>query len=188
MMDLKRENFLCGNKLKQNLIFWSLFISFFEFFKENIITKVKGLFITGMEKWEAITDNWYQTEVLVKKRKDVRISSLMWLQECNALNDKDIETLTNIRKNRNKLVHEFVFAIEEWIIENYEKDYQKLMKIYLKFNKWWITSIEEMGIPESNVYEWIESSSTIMFKAMYKIAMGNNKGYEKILNSLKSSI
>lgn len=188
------ENFLEPKKLKENLIFISLFISIYENFKETIIENVKYFYWSGIKDGKAIFKD-YEKEVLnkvtIKKNKKI-ISTLNWFKENGAITEDDIENFKKITSMRNSLVHEMSNKLFEGLSNDVFELYIVMIELFEKITKWWIKEIEISisGDFTAEQYEnilWDEVTSVNLefLKIMYDIAVNNNEEYYKILKNNK---
>ncbi len=188
------ENFLEPKKLKENLIFISLFISIYESFKETIIENVKYFYWSGIKDRKAIFKD-YEKEVLnkvtTKKNKKI-IATLNWFKENGAITEDDIENFKKITSMRNSLVHEMSNKLFEGLSNDVFELYIVMIELFEKITKWWIKEIEipisgDFTVEQYENILWDEVTSVKLefLKIMFDIAVNNNEEYYKILKDNK---
>lgn len=182
------ESLLNPNQTKQNLLVASLVLAGFELLKTTIEDRVKAFLckvkIKENGKLEYIMTQDYKSEVserkipgIDKKRhKDYHLfySSCLWLKEMKAINEKDIDDLEKIRKQRNDIAHNLVnLLIDDDSNINFDL-LKKIQQLLLKIEKWWIVEVElsdpyyiKFEIDENN----IQTGLTILLDYLIMIAL-----------------
>lgn len=140
----KWEQFLNPEILKSNLILVSLFIAFFESLKDYLVEQPKSFFSVGFSSEEGeIISPEYKEKVLSFDRKNVVNASLLWFKNFEAIKEIDIIDFATLRKYRNKLAHELFDTLFEGLEETiFKENFDKLMALRIKLEKWWTLNIE----------------------------------------------
>lgn len=187
------ERFLNPTSLKTNLIVGSVYLTSFEILKDSIINRLKDFFIEGIDDNGFIYNNKYKEKVLTLAKSPLK-SSLVWLKNEEAINDKDIEDFNKINTFRNKLAHQML----DFIVNTPEDDFidllNKMIDLFSKIEKWWILNVE---IPTSSEYyeneineEEVFSGTMLTLKLLLDIAIGDendsNKYYEHFFKNTKT--
>jgi len=134
--DVKKswENFLNPKTLRSNLIVASVFLSAFEILKDCIIERPKEMFLTGFDENGLIINKDYNSKVL-SLNKSPTYASLEWLKIHDAINQKDIEAFTKIKKCRNELAHELPNFITEGIKNDPTPNFQSIVDLLGKIER-----------------------------------------------------
>lgn len=189
------KNVLDPKILKSNLEFISLYISLYEKLEDTIISRIKE-FHTVIEPDE----KEYNDKVLklydpkkcpkINNQSKRLISSLIWLLNQNAITDSDILTISNLKKERNKLTHEMFNIIVQGLPKDIHLRFLEMINVFNKIEKWWIVEIE---IPTScyfeNVndidFENVMSGNMCVLQLILNISLnGSNKDFEEICKKL----
>lgn len=184
-------NILDPQILKSNLEFISLYIALYEKLEDVIISRVKD-FYTVIE----LNDVEYQNKVLnlynpkkcskINQQCKTLISSLIWLLEANAITDHDINIISNLKKERNKLTHEMFDFLTQGLPKDIHLRFSDMISVFNKIEKWWIVEVE---IPTNCEFENIEdadlenvmSGHMLILQLILNIAAkGSNKDFEEI--------
>lgn len=171
--------FLDPENLKDNLLFSSLYVAYFESFKEYVVETVKFFFNTGFSEDEYIFSDDYKTKVLSKDKSPIK-ATLIWLKELEAIDQSDILLYDELRQYRNKLSHELLTLLFEGLHDDLPKNLTKLINVRVKIEKWWILNIE---IPTSGDYEAHETpteedimtGSQLVNKLIFDMLSGDEK-------------
>lgn len=175
-MEENNFDFLKPDNLKSSLIFCSLYIAFFESFKDYIIEEVKGFYTIEYNKNGNFIDPEYKENVLNRNKSEL-YACLYWLEEINAVSCDDLAIFDGLKKYRNKLSHEmldFVFSGDK---DELERKLVSLFELRIKIEKWWILNIDISIDPDfsDKVVEEkdVISSSQILYKIIIDILTGN---------------
>lgn len=150
------EKIINQSQIKQNLPVASLFLASFELLKTTIEDRIKGFLcnvkIKENGKIEYIMSQDYKSEVIERKipKLDRRkykeyhlfYSSCLWLKDMNAIDEKDVDDLKKIRKQRNDIAHNLVnLLIDDDTNINLDL-LKKTQDLLIKIEKWWIVEVE----------------------------------------------
>ena len=168
--------FLKPETLRENLISISLFISAFEMFKEQVISKPETFYSDGFDQNGSIINEKYKTDVLTKSKSKI-LASLLWFKEMEAIDQHDIDSFNEIRIHRNEVAHEIMNFISD---ANKNLDFsifRKLIDLLSKIEKWWFINFE-MGVDPEMLPEGANAKDVIpgpiwSFQVMLDIALGN---------------
>lgn len=133
--------FLNPDSLKERLISISVFVATFESFNHFVVEQVRFFFNTGFDESGYTFSPEYKVKVLSKDKNQVN-ASLKWLKELGAIQESDIITFHEIRKKRNKLVHEMMDLITEGLEEDMPELFVHMIDLKIKIEKWWIINVE----------------------------------------------
>jgi hypothetical protein len=178
MTDFKKswEKFLHPETLKENLIAISLFITAFESFKENIISKPELFFANGFDENGRTVDDKYKTDVLSKSKSRL-YASLLWLKEAGAIEQSDIESFDSIRRHRNEIAHEPMEFLANSERNFDASKFEDLIKLLTKIEKWWFInfelSIDPDILPEGANADEVIPGPIWSLQLMLDIALGN---------------
>ncbi len=175
------KNILNPNTLKSNLILSSLYITFFESLKDYIVDKVKEFYLTGLEDNEFTYSSQYDEKItskITKKNKLLKVS-LNWFVDCGAIEVDRVKEFDDLVDYRNFLAHEMSKFMFEGDFDVLEDKLEKLMKLQVDLDRWWILNIEiptnpdfdNKNIEEENVI----SSSEILYKIIMEVLSGDEE-------------
>lgn len=182
------EKFLNPEALKGNLIAISLFITAFEYFKENIIAKPEAFFTDSFDESGKNLDAKYSTDVLSKSKSKI-FASLLWLKEVGAIEQSDIEIFDSIRRHRNEVAHEPMD-----FLANSERNldvsmFQRLIELLIKIEKWWFINfelaIDPDMLPEGANPDDVIAGPVWSLQLMLDIALGNEPESGHYYNAFK---
>lgn len=184
-------NILDPQILKPNLEFISLYIALYEKLEDTIISRIKD-FYTVIE----LDETEYHNEVLtlydpkrcpnINKQCKTLISSLIWLLNINAITANDIEQISNLKKERNKLTHEMFDLLSQGLPENLHSKLVNMVGIFNKIEKWWIVEVEiptgcEIDNIEDADMDNVMSGNMLILQVILNIATNNsNKDFEEV--------
>lgn len=190
------DNLSNSEKVKDNMIFFSMYLLLFENMKENCISRLKSFFegiqtINGKVKL-AISNEYKKIEnKKFNGKKNIFLATMNWFVENGAINQEEFETLINIRNDRNKISHELLKLLYNDFDEVMVENFLKCIEIYKKIDNWWILNIE---IPISGEYNFDEiledqviSGNLLMISIVMENIYGSNT-YKKIIDEIKSKI
>lgn len=141
------SNISNGNILRSNIQTASLFVLFFESFKDFAVNSLKNCYCYDELRIDngritAKESDTYKKEVRSFNRKDALAASLCWYKEAGALSDQDVQTLLNIRMRRNILVHELHSVLLTGLTPQDKEMLDQLISLYQKLDFWWLENIE----------------------------------------------
>lgn len=149
------ETFLNPQKLKQNLIRTSLFISTYETIKSRIVDEIRGFYTFEWKlneqtrEMEPKIGDQYKKQVLDLYSKDEFHACCLWLVEGNAFTQEDLITIAKARKHRNAITHEMSkFLISPKTHSVDDQLFAAMIEIIKKFDRWWFKEIEASINPE----------------------------------------
>ena len=76
-------------------------------------------------------------------------ASLKWLQNINAIDDKDLEIFERIKKCRNKLAHEMLSFASSGVDFDVSEVFKEMVELLRKIEIWWFKNLEMAMDPES---------------------------------------
>ena len=165
------EDYLNPEKLKNKLIISSLFIASFESLKDYIVEELKFFYNIGFSGDKYILSKEYTKDVL-EKDKSVLKASLLWFKDNGALSDEDLMIFDRLRAYRNKLSHELMRLLFDDLLDNISEDFNKLLEIRIKIEKWWILNIEiPTNLDFDNRKEITEDDITTPSQMIYKLIL-----------------
>jgi hypothetical protein len=175
----KWEDFLDPENLKDNLLFSSLFIAYFESFKEYVVDEVKFFFNTGFTNGEYTFSDDYKNKVLIKDKSPVK-ATLLWLIEMEAAEDNDVLLYDQFRQLRNELSHNLMSLLFEGLPKDLPEKLMQLINLRVKIEKWWILNVE---IPTGMEFESdkipgeedITTGSQIISRLIFDMLSGDEK-------------
>lgn len=148
------EKFLNPDTLKSSLIRASIYLSAYELLKNSIIDHLRGFFDS---KWklndktgeiETVISESYKDKVRSLYPKDEFHSCCLWFVENKAISQKDLDSITKIRKHRNSIAHElpkYLGSVKYDVDKNLLKE---LIEIIRKVDTWWLREIEITTNPD----------------------------------------
>lgn len=187
------ERFLNPEVLRNNLILGSIYITSFEILKDTIITKLKDFFIDGIDENGFIYNDKYKTKVLALHKNPLQ-ASLIWLQNMDAIDNKDIQKFKKIKTFRNKLAHEMLDFIANIPEDDLLELFNDMINLLTKIGRWWIINVEIPTNPDYDGQEINEDEITpgmnITLQLLFDIALGNEeeakKYYDKFLKKKRN--
>lgn len=184
-------NILDPEILKPNLEFISLYIALYEKLEDTIISRVKD-FYTIIE----LDDIEYQNKVLalyehkkcpkINKQCKTLISSLIWLLNLNAITNDDIDIISNLKKERNKLTHEMFDLLTQGLPKDVHSRLVEIINVFNKIEKWWIveveipTSCEIENINDADLDNVMSGHMIILQIILNIVTNGSNKDFEEV--------
>ena len=171
--------------LKRNLINCSLFILAYEIFKQSVIDHPKGFYCHEWENGKWKISQRYKDDVIKLHPKDLFHASCLWFKENDAIDEKDIEKISAIRKHRNEIAHELpsYIAADKNINEDLFFD---LFLLLSKVDRWWIINFEVPTNPDFDGQEIDEnetySGNMIMLDMIRRILSGDDQELSELRN------
>lgn len=141
------EKFLNPESLRLGIENIAFFICVFEMFKDAVIDKPKTMyadvnsisFVNG--RLDFGLSDVYKTNVK-DKSNNIAEASLLWLMGAGAISNADIEKYHQIRRYRNKVIHEMAYVLTS-SDEDFRSDlFEDLINLYVKIEKWWFFNFE----------------------------------------------
>jgi len=194
--ELKTNNswlqFLDPENLKGNLIYSSLYIALFEALKDYVVSEVASFFSNGFTDTKTQYSERYTTHVKDKDKNLVK-ASMLWLKECEAINDVDLEVFEELRLFRNKLSHELLTLLFSNLTNELPEKLDALVSLRIKIETWWILNVELPTDPNNVEFSHIKendiiASSEILLKLLSDILSGDEKKASFYVNEFKKSI
>ena len=142
------ERALHPETLKTNIITASIFSMAFEMLKSSIIEKIEGFFTNGFDENGMIVSPEYKEKVLFLNRSPL-YASLKWLQDMNAIDDKDLERFEHIKKCRNTLAHEMLTFASSGVDFDVAEAFDEMIGLLRKIEIWWFENLETAIDPET---------------------------------------
>jgi hypothetical protein len=142
------ERALHPETLKTNIITASIFSMAFEMLKSSIIEKIEGFFTNGFDENGMIVSPEYKEKVLSLNRSPL-YASLKWLQDMNAIDDKDLERFEHIKKCRNTLAHEMLTFASSGVDFDVAEAFDEMIGLLRKIEIWWFENLEMAIDPEA---------------------------------------
>lgn len=134
--------------LKTNIITASIFSMAFEMLKSSIIEKIEGFFTNGFNENGMIVSPEYKEKVLTLNRSPL-YASLKWLQNMDAIDDKDLERFEHIKKCRNTLAHEMLTFASSGVDFDVAEAFEEMIGLLRKIEIWWFENLEMAINPEA---------------------------------------
>ena len=190
----KLKDFFEPDLLKFNLTFISVFIAIYENFKETMISNVKSFYCNGFKNGKEIYEN-YEKEVLglVKTEKDSKQikATIEWLIIRGAFNERDKTTFKNATDMRGSFAHDMSSKLFEGISDDAFELFVDMVKMFKKFDIWWISEIElpisgEFTAEQQDDIDWdgVTSMNRLFLEIMCDIALTGNDKYSKMMESM----
>tara|TARA_B100002049_G_scaffold121749_1_gene89940 strand:- start:2265 stop:2858 length:594 start_codon:yes stop_codon:yes gene_type:complete len=142
------ERALHPETLKTNIITASIFSMAFEMLKSSIIEKIEVFFTNGFDENGMIVSPEYKEKVLSLNRSPL-YASLKWLQDMNAIDDKDLERFEHIKKCRNTLAHEMLTFASSGVDFDVAEAFDEMIGLLRKIEIWWFENFEMAIDPEA---------------------------------------
>lgn len=142
------ERVLHPETLKTNIITASIFSMAFEMLKSSIIEKIEGFFINGFDENGIIVGPEYKEKVLSLNRSKL-YASLKWLQDMDAIDDKDLEKFEYIKRCRNTLAHEMLMFTSSGVQFDVAEAFKEIIGLLRKIEIWWFENLEMAIDPEA---------------------------------------
>ncbi len=187
------NNLINNEKIKDNMIFYSMYLLVFENLKENCISTVRSFFeeiknVNGKNKI-VLSDEYKKIEnKKINGKKNVFLAILDWFAEMGAISKEDFESFLEIRNDRNKISHELLKLLYNDSDEKMVQNFLKCIEIYKKIDKWWILNIEIPIAGEYNNDEILEdeviSGNLLMISIVLDNIYGTNS-YKEIIDKLR---
>jgi hypothetical protein len=175
----KWKTFLNPDILKPSLIIYSIFITVFEILKQQVVERIKYLYVNGFVGDKLIINEKYNKEVL-SRHKSALYASLDWHLEKGIISKEDIELFHELRKQRNKLAHEMTTVIFEGNNDSIIVNLKKMINLLKKIELWWIVNVEIPTEPDINIddvdIDQIIPGNIMMIELLLEIAL--NEGEE----------
>jgi hypothetical protein len=184
----KYEELLKPNEAKGRFLATSLYIAFFEYFKNLVVDLPESFFIDGFEAGKITINSRYKEQVL--SLHDNKVSaSLKWLQSIGCLTKEDYKNFQSIRQYRNDLAHKMLSIVFENKHDDFDRNYSNLISLMLKTHKWWILNIE---IPTSDLnpeleydFDGIITGSDMIINLFTSLALGDEEQTKELYEQFK---
>lgn len=148
-VDKDWAKFFNPKEIKKNLIDASLFLSFFEILKNEIIERIFHFYSNEYNDGKWIPSEEYKKDIIGRKiygnnKRDTNIflSSCQWLVDTNAISQDEYDQIEKIIEHRNRIAHDlpkFLFD-SDYIID--KGLFNQIKELTLKIEKWWILEFE----------------------------------------------
>lgn len=146
------NKFLNPDRLKNNLLLASLYLSAYELLKASIIENISDFFSTDYVDGKIVPNKQYYDEV-TKTNKDLLRASCLWLAKVGAIAIDEVEEIHQIRRHRNEIAHELPKLLGDSEL-NLNIDYFiRIRELLGKIELWWIKNFE---IPINSSFDGIE--------------------------------
>lgn len=187
------ENLTNNEKVKENMMFFSIYLMLFENFKEYCVSNLKSFFqeVRIIDGKAQITTSDEYKKLENKKfngKKNIFLATLNWFVDIGAISREDFEKILCIRDDRNRISHELLELLYDDCNENMVKNFLECIEIYKKVDRWWILNIE---IPISGEYnlddiseEGVISGNFLMISIVLDNIYGMNS-YKEVIDDLK---
>lgn len=170
--------FLDPKIFKDNLLGCSVYIAIYEQFSEHVVSQLKYFYWNGHNKGKDTFSPKYKSEVL-SLDKNLMNATLKWFINNKVISIEEYSNFQELRKYRNMLTHEMMKSIFEGLSDNYYTNFNNLIDLQIKIDRWWLIEIE---IPTNSNYDHIEididnamTGSQIMFKLIGDLLSDNEK-------------
>ncbi len=142
------ERALHPKTLKTNIITASIFSMAFEMLKSSVIKKIEGFFTNGFDENGIIVSPEYREKVLSLNRSPL-YSSLKWLQNMNAIDDRDLERFEHVKNCRNTLAHEMLTFASSGVDFEVAEAFDDMIELLRKIEIWWFENLEMAIDPDA---------------------------------------
>jgi hypothetical protein len=142
------ERALHPETLKTNIITASIFSMAFEMLKNSIIDKIEGFFTNRFDENGVIVSPEYKEKVLSLNRSPL-YASLKWLQNIEAIDDKDLERFEHIKRCRNTLSHEMLTFASSGVDFDVAEAFNEMILLLRKIEIWWFENVDMEINPEA---------------------------------------
>lgn len=188
------ERILDSEVLGFNLKFISIYIAIYENFKDDIVSKVKYFYWSGVKQGKEQFD-FYEKEVLSlstsKENRQIK-GTLAWLKKNGCIDDESIKLFKKITDIRNMLTHNMVNKLFEGIEVEVVESFASMIRLFERIDKWWIkeieipTSADLSAVEKANISsEEVTSLNLEFLKMITDVALNGNDKYLKILNQME---
>jgi hypothetical protein len=186
---VKWEEFLDPEVMRERLISASIFIAGFESLKGSVTEDVRGFFWCGFDESGDKISPDYATKVLKRQRSEV-YACLDWLKEMGAIDDADIATFMRVKNCRNRLAHELFSLIgSEGLPPDLPQRFEELIILVRKIGVWWVMNVEIPTNPEFDGKEVNPDEVTpgrlMGPRLLCDIALGDDKTSRYYLDELR---
>jgi hypothetical protein len=133
-------------RIKETLIYCSLFLSYFEIMKNTIINRISVFYNISGNK----SSIYYKKDILSRnnKKQGILESSCQWLVEKGAINDSDNKNIEEIILKRNLIAHNLPDILYSYDFEIDTEILEKIKNLIIKIEKWWIVNFDVEIHPE----------------------------------------
>ena len=135
------EKILNPEVLKGNLISISLYMTAFELFKSQVISKPETFFSDGFNKNGLTLGKEYDLEVMSRSKSKL-YASLLWIKDNGGIDDEDLKLFDLARLHRNELAHQILKYIADSHKNVDPMLLTKLIGLLAKIEKWWFRWFE----------------------------------------------
>jgi hypothetical protein len=179
--NLKWEQFLSPSHTRQALALIGVFMCGYEMLKTKLIEPVKDFYINGGDPDGVKVSEVYRIKVLARAKTVLRASAI-WLEEVEALQANDLQTIERLTLVRNSLAHDlsaFLFNPEKHDLFLALNETKQLIH---KVEVWWFVNFElEVnplydGIDVSTIdLENVQGGVTLMLAMLEQVALANEE-------------
>jgi len=146
------EKILDPDRLRNNLILASLYLSAYELLKTTIIDNILNFFSTDYINGKPVKSRQYQDEI-IRVDKDLLRASCLWLVKVDVISQDEMEEIQAIRRHRNEIAHELPKLLLDSEL-NLKLDYFiRIRELLGKIELWWVRNFE---IPTNPDFDGIE--------------------------------
>lgn len=172
------EKFLNPTILRDSLISVSLYITAFELFKTQVISKPETFFSEGFDKDGLILGKEYEREVMSKSKSKL-YASLLWIKENGGIDEDDLKLFDSARLHRNELAHQILRYISDSQKNVDPMLLTKLIALLAKIEKWWFQwfelAIQPDLLPDGADPDDVVAGPIWSLQMMLDIALGDDE-------------
>jgi hypothetical protein len=190
--------FLDPEWLRPALTWMSLFLFAYQMLEDILINRIKELYLDhnhyftpSVKGHKKIRKDEYKREVKALARKGKSSGtldgSIIWHRNREILDDKDVEIIDGLTKCRFSIAHKISSFIDEGDQYNLQSQFQKVLTLIDKIEKWWVLNYEltiidtDFDLEDVNE-ESIYVGSTIGLKILHLVALGDQDQSHRLYN------
>lgn len=176
------ERFLDPDAVRPSLLLATMFITTFEILKNSVVDHIRNFYADGWDENGPIIGSEYQNKV-TSRNKSVLYASLEWLQENEAIGNRDIEKFEKLKKTRNLLAHQLFEVVTGQIESQHETQFEELVELLRKIEIWWVVNLDIPTNPDFDGQEIDEEGivpgAVLSLQMLIEVASGNTELLEQ---------
>lgn len=153
-----------------------MFIVTFEMLKDSAIDRLRDFYAIGFDQNGTTIASEYQEKVLNRHRSPL-YASFDWLREHGALDQVELYRFEELKRTRNKLVHELFAVVTGQTESDHSTRLDELVSLLRKIEVWWVMNLEVPTNPDYDGQEVDESGivpgSILALQMLVEVASGN---------------
>jgi hypothetical protein len=174
------EEFLNPETVRTKLISAGMFLIGHEMLIDSIKRHLVAFFATEWVNTGPRESQRYKDEVRgldPKRRDDALRGSIQWLRNMDAISADDEIAIERVTTSRNVVAHELAAMISGGRTTDFAQDFETLLHLVQKIEKWWMVNVELPTNPDHDEQEIDEdaiiSGPSMIMQILGQVALGD---------------